>query len=145
LKIKMSTAKPETLIYTVWMLFDRKVPAVFLLFTAIIVSIFVWFKAGSVLLALAAFALFLLPLLPMFFPVQYELNADGVLIGGIIRRRMNWHEIYRYDVRQNGVLLLPQREHFILEAFNGIFLPVPEELMPEVIYRLRFFVDNLSE
>jgi len=142
----MSTVKPEPLAYTVWLLSDRKAPLLFLSLTTVVISVFVWFKAGSLLWTFAAFVLFLLSLLPVFFPVRYELNSGGILVGTFFRkRRIQWDEIYRYDVRQNGVLLLPQKESFMLEAFNGFFLPVPENLMPEIIYRLRFFVDKLPE
>ncbi|MDR3199217.1 MAG: hypothetical protein LBU34_15220 [Planctomycetaceae bacterium] len=142
----LTAENDKPLYYSVWLITDQKWSAVFLFVTALFVGVIVWQYGGNLLLEFIALLFLLATVWRILMPVHFELNS-----GGIVYRSFNWNrfiawgDIRRYQIRRNGILLLPRADRFFLEAFRGFYLPVPKPLMPEVLYRLRVFVDRISD
>ena len=82
----------------------------------------------------------------VFVPVHFEINATGIVKRTLGRRSfIAWEDIRVYQVRRNGLLLLPRSDRYPLEAFRGFYLPIPSSLTTEVLYRFRAFVDRAPE
>ncbi|MDR0522621.1 MAG: hypothetical protein LBH00_12340 [Planctomycetaceae bacterium] len=87
---------------------------------------------------LSAFFLLSAVVWHVFVPVRFEINSSGI-IRSVFGRKwfVSWKDIRAYQIRRNGLLLLPQKERFPLEPLNAFFLPVPKDLMTAVLYRFR--------
>ncbi|GHT24301.1 hypothetical protein FACS189419_09170 [Planctomycetales bacterium] len=126
--------------YTIWLTFDQKRSVVFLgLFVAALGCIIL--QSGGQILLAVCLLLLLLTVWHIFLPVKFEINAQGI-IRTVLGRRwfIAWRDIKGYQIRYNGLLLLPQNKRYFVESFNGFFLPVPAGLMPEILYRFKLFV-----
>jgi hypothetical protein len=136
----------KPLYYSVWLIADQKWNAAFLLGGALAVGVIVWQNTGNLILELVALLFLLGTLWCILVPVHIELNSNGIVCRSLNRNRfIAWSDIRSYQIRRNGILLLPRTDHFFLEAFRGFYLSVPASLMPEVLYRLRVFVDHVSD
>ncbi len=122
---------------------DEKGLTFFLFLAVFFVSGLVWWTGESILLAVGAFGLLLLPLWRSLVPIHFEINSEGIARWNFGRRRLIlWDSIGSYEIYPKGVLLLPNRVRFPLDPFHGVYIPVPSELEAELKYRLRFFVDK---
>lgn len=111
-----------------------------------LIGLTVWHRTEEFLFGLFVSGVLLLTLWRAFVPAYFEINADGIVRWAAGQRMfIAWNDIKVYQLRRNGILLLPQRDRFILEPFRGVFLPVPPALMAEVLYRFRVFVDKISD
>ncbi|MDR3234309.1 MAG: hypothetical protein LBT46_11715 [Planctomycetaceae bacterium] len=130
----------KPLCYSVWMTVDRKVSIAVLGSATAGTALCVWYYSGW-MTTLAALVLMLLTVWYVIVPIQFEINAGGI-IRTVFGRHwfIAWNDIKGYQIRQHGFLLLPQNDRFALEAFTGFYLPVPAGLMPEVLYRFRLFI-----
>ncbi|MDR2117731.1 MAG: hypothetical protein LBP87_15240 [Planctomycetaceae bacterium] len=144
--IGLTAENNKPLYYSVWLITDQKWNAVFLLGIAFVVGFIVWQCEGNLILELFALIFLLGTVWRILVPVHFELNSSGIVYRSFNRNRfIAWSDIRRYQIRRNGILLLPQSNRFFLEAFRGFYLSVPKSLMPEVLYRLRVFVDRVSD
>ncbi|MDR1963478.1 MAG: hypothetical protein LBQ50_06840 [Planctomycetaceae bacterium] len=144
--IGWTSESEKPLYYSVWLIADQKWNAVFLLGTALAVGIVVWQSGRNPILELITVLFLLGTLWQIFVPVHFELNSGGIIRRSFSRKRfIAWSDIRSYQIRRNGILLLPQSDRFLLEAFRGFYLSVPTSLMPEVLYRLRVFVDRVTD
>jgi hypothetical protein len=144
--IGWTAEKDKPLYYSVWLIADQKWNAIFLLGVALVVVILVWQNTGNLILELVALLFLLGTLWRILAPVHFELNHHGIVCRSLNRNRfIAWSDIRSYQIRRNGILLLPRTDHFVLEAFRGFYLSVPASLTPEVLYRLRVFVDHVSD
>jgi hypothetical protein len=138
---KIEASKP--LSYSSWAVADETNKTLFLTVVILWVSAVVGQGSGSWLYAGAALLLQLLTLSSMFAPHYIEVDSNGILVKTWRNKRhIAWNEINRYQVRQNGVLLLLSNKHFYLEAFRGFFLPIPQTLSAEILFRLQVFVHS---
>lgn len=130
--------------YYSWMLSEEKIVSSVLLISIATVCAIVWRSTGSLLWTLLALGVLVLPLWRTLVPIHFEINSDGIARWNFGRRRLiPWESIRSYELGPDGVLLLPNREHFPLEPFHGFFVPIPRELAEEFKYRLRFFIDKI--
>jgi hypothetical protein len=144
--IDLTAENDKPLYYSVWLITDQKWNAAFLFGIALIVSLIVWQYEGNLILELIALLFLLGTVWRILVPVHFELNSNGIVYHSLNRNRLiAWSDIRRYQIRRHGILLLPQTDRFFLEAFRGFYLSVPAPLMPEVLYRLRVFVDRSSD
>jgi hypothetical protein len=140
----MENEKP--LFYSVWLIVDQKWNAVILIGVAFLVGVLILQSENSFLPELVSLFFLLLTLWYVFVPIHFELNSAGIVYSSFARKRfIAWDNIRVYQIRPNGVLLLPRTHRFFLESFRGFYLPVPPSLIPEVLYRLRIFVDKVAD
>jgi hypothetical protein len=143
----MENEKP--LFYSVWMITDQKWNTALLVGVSFLVGVIVWLNGSSPLLHFMALLLFAGTMEYVFVPIRIELHSGGIVYRPFLafrrKRLISWDDIRSYQVHRNGILLLHCTDRFFLEAFRGFFLPVPSSLMPEVLYRLRIFVDKIPD
>ncbi|MDR3111317.1 MAG: hypothetical protein LBU65_16735 [Planctomycetaceae bacterium] len=131
--------------YYSWMLIDEKLVSAFLITVIISLCIIVWYVTASAAASATVFAILLLTVWRMLVPTHFEINADGIARWNFGRRRLiHWQEIKSYEIQRKGIMLMPGNEHYPLEPFHSIFIPIPEELEAEFRSRLRFFVDKIT-
>lgn len=133
----------KPLIFTVWLLADRKKDIAVLLTFALAVIAAVWYGTQSYSFCLLAAGLLCFSSWRIFIPIRYEINADGIVRDVLgFRRLIVWNQIYSYQVRGSGIFLLPLNDRFYLDMFRGFFLPVPPSLSAEVRYRFRINISR---
>jgi len=126
--------------YSVWLIADQKWSAVVLGLVTASVCLVAW-HYGNEYTAVVGLLLILLTIWSIFLPVRLEINAHGIVRTALGRKWfIPWGDIRGYQIRYNGLLLLPQHDRFALDPFCAFFLPVPKGLMTEVLYRFRLFV-----
>lgn len=136
----------KPLYYSVWSVVDRKGTVLSLLAIVLVAGFIVWRQTGGVFFGVLAVLALLSTMWICFVPIHFEINSEGIVRGIFGRKRfISWDDIRIYQVRSNGILLLPQKDRFLLEAFRGFFLPVPPSLSTEVLYRFRVFVDRVGD
>lgn len=126
--------------YRVWAIFERKISSFFLLATTLLLTYQVWLSLGAIYIAVVVFLLLLSMFRRCFFPIHYEMNAEGIsrwLFG--IKQYLAWNDILSYDVLDNGMMIYRQKDRYFLAPFRGRFVPVPKHLHREVEARFRFF------
>ncbi|MDR0336422.1 MAG: hypothetical protein LBI18_04960 [Planctomycetaceae bacterium] len=144
--IGLTSEHDKPLYYSVWLIADQKWNAAFLFGSALAVGILVWQCEGNWILKSVALLFLLGTICRILVPVHFELNSNGIVYRSLYRNRLlAWSDIRSYQIKRNGILLLPQTDRFFLEAFRGFYLSVPISLMPEVLYRFRVFVDHVSD
>ncbi len=133
----------KPILYHVWALRDRKWQSLFC--AAILVLVVLWvvqFTAWIAFGVLAACCL-LASAWTILLPVHIEVNSEGIvrtLLGH--KRFIAWTDIRSYQECRHGMLLLPRKTRFRLEAFRAYYLPIPPSMIPEVRYRFRVYVDR---
>lgn len=126
--------------YRVWMLVERKISTFFLLLITTLISYSVWVSLQDIYLAIIAFLLLLFTIRNCFFPIYYEMNAEGIsrwIFG--VKQYLSWNDILSYDIYDRGIMIYRQKDRFFLAPFRGRFIPVPAIFRREVIARFRFF------
>ncbi len=136
----------KPLYFSSWFLVDQKRDALFMLCVAVGIGICVWQRYGTAVYGLIALFVLLVSAWRLFVPIHFEINSDGIIHGALGRKRfISWEDVRVYRIRRRGILLLPQRDRFFLEAFRGFYLPVPPSLMTDVLYRFRVYVDKIQD
>jgi hypothetical protein len=80
---------------------------------------------------LFALIVFFLALNSYFFPSDYFLDSEGILIDrGFYKNRRKWNEFRRLIHAKNGVVLSPFSKKTFLDNFRGIHLLLPKEREP---------------
>lgn len=117
-----------------------------MIFTATIVIVAVWLSTEVLFAILFASLVLFLTIWRVFVPTYYELNTEGVIRRTIVRKYLiAWEDIRAYEIRTDGIILLPRNDRYFLDFFRAYFLPVPTSLVPEVLYRFRIFVDKIHD
>ena len=141
---KVEYQKP--LFYNVWPVGDQKGNTVFLIVVMVVVVFLVSHLVDSLWGGLLGVCVMLPTIWQVFMPAHFEINGDGIVRNLLGRKRfIAWEDIRCYQIRQNGILLLPQNDRFFLESFRGFYLPVPTSLNTEILYRFRIFVDRIDD
>ena len=126
--------------YSVWLITDQKWSSIVLGLVTACVCMVSWHYGGGYA-AIAGVFLIFLTVFYVFLPVRLEINTHGIVRTVLGRKKyIRWSDIRGYQIRYNGLLLLPQHDRFALDPFCALFLPVPKGLMTEVLYRFRLFV-----
>lgn len=132
--------------FSSWFLLDQKGTAAILLFACFLIGWIIWHRTDQLVFGVIASGVLLLSLWRVFIPLHFEINADGIVCWAIGQKKfIAWSDIKVYQIRSNGILMLPQHDRFVLEPFRSVYLPVPPSLMAEVLYRFRVFVDRISD
>lgn len=129
--------------YRVWSLLDQKrtVLIVFLMMIAIVSAVYL--QTGKTHLAIAASILLGLTIWHLWVPMQFEWTTEGVSRWTLGHQRViSWSEIHSYRFQEEGVLILPNRRRYPLDALRGHFIPIPKPYLPAVQRRFRLFVDK---
>jgi hypothetical protein len=146
ISIGWTAENDKPLHYSIWLIADQKWNALFLLGVALAVGGVVWQNTENLILELVALLFLLGTLWYILVPIHFEINSNGIVCRSLNGNRVIvWSDIRSYRIKRNGILLLPRTDHFVLEAFRGFYLSVPASLMPEVLHRLRVFVDHVSD
>ncbi len=131
--------------YRVWSLLDQKMTSGTILALTLILSGVVYLATDQVHLAVAAFLLLVVSAWRILVPMQFELTADGITRWTLgYHRFIAWSEIGSYGLQEEGVLILPHRRRYPLDAIRGIFIPIPKPYRPGVQRRLQYFVDKIE-
>ncbi len=138
-----ATEIQRPVVYTVWQVVDMKWHVLFLVAVVASVVFALWQSVGGVLVPTVAAILLLSSMASVFVPVRYEFGGEGICRSVLGRRKMiAWNDIRSYQIRKNGMLLLPRSERFLIDFFRSTFLPVPPSMMPEILYRFRVCLDK---
>jgi len=132
--------------YRVWSLWERKLSSLVLLSLTTGLVLAVYHLTGKTHLAVAASVLLLGSIWRLFVPMQFELSADGITqwVFGY-RRTIPWPEIRSYVIQKEGILILPHRTRYPLDAIRGIFIPIPQKYRIAVQRRFLFFLERTEE
>lgn len=126
--------------YRIWTLWDRKGTTLLILFSTGILCAAVYFSTEKVLLCIISAVLLLGSVWRIFIPLQYELTTTGIIRWTFGRRRdIPWSEIRSYVIQEEGILILPHRNRYPLDAFRGLFIPVPKRYRVPVHRRFTAF------
>jgi len=132
--------------YRIWSLWERKLSSLVILFLTTGLVLAVYHLTGKMHLAIAACVLLLGSLWRLFVPMQFELSAEGMTqwVFGY-RRTILWSEIRAYVIQKEGILILPHRTRYPLDAIRGIFIPIPKKYRIAVQRRFLFFLERTEE
>lgn len=107
-----------------WPLRDEKLPVLSILTAAAIASGLAGWFAGSVYLGAAALLALNLALWRFWIPIEYELGRKGILQTIFTwQRRSPWRQFQRYQVCNQGVLLLGDNDRSVLGQLKGLYIP----------------------
>ncbi len=133
----------KSLFYRVWFLADQKWHSLFLAAVLIAVVVSVARLTDSLLGGFLAFCVLLTTLWSRCLPTLVEMNSEGIVQTVLGRKKfIAWEDIRSYERYRDGILLLPRKTRFFLEAFRGYYLPVPPAMMGEVQFRFQVYVDR---
>jgi hypothetical protein len=115
---------PEEVSLTDWPLRQRPVSSLFALAIAGGTSWLVGWAANRWEVGAIAAAALGITLWRTWLPVRFEIGSGGIVqvIVGRFKRRIPWSAIQAYEVRQTGVLLLPDAVVTPLSPLRGLFL-----------------------
>lgn len=115
---------PEEVTLVVWPVRQEPIGSLVALTIAGGVSWLVAYSTGLVWLGWAAAGMLAITLWRTLLPVTFEIGVSGVtqIIFGR-RRRISWPAIRGYEVRGNGVLLVPDAEITPLSPLRGLYIP----------------------
>lgn len=115
---------PEEVTLVVWPVRQEPIGSLLALTIAGGVSWLVTYSTGRPWLGWAAAGVLAITLWRTLLPVTFEIGVSGVtqIIFGR-RRRISWPAIRGYEVRGNGVLLVPDAEITPLSPLRGLYIP----------------------
>lgn len=114
---------PEEVTLRDWPLVDRPLGSLAAIGLAAGLSWLAGWAVGSWLVGVFVGALLALTLWRTWLPVSYELSGGGITqIVLRWRRRIAWTAIRRHEVRDGGVLLLPDADQTPLAPLRGLYL-----------------------
>ena len=95
----------------------------------VLVSLHCWVATGKWYLAVLALSAVGLVFAKLYLPVTYTIDEDG-LHQSIwrFRRLVKWTLLERAELREGGLLLLPQARNALLTRLWAIFVPCDEQL-----------------
>ncbi|MCL2305996.1 MAG: hypothetical protein FWC43_11695 [Planctomycetaceae bacterium] len=129
--------------YRIWSLWERKFSSLVILTLTAGLSLAVYHFTGKTHLAVAVCVLLLGSVWRLFVPMQFELSADGIrwsVFG--YHRTIRWSEIRSYVIQKEGILILPHRTRYPLDAIRGMFIPIPQKYRIAVQRRFLFFLEK---
>ena len=132
--------------YRIWSLWERKLSSLVIFSLIAGLTLAVYHLTGKTHLAVASCVLLLGSVWRLFVPMQFELSADGITewVFGY-RRTILWQEIRSYVIQKEGILTLPHRTRYPLDAVRGIFIPIPKKYRIAVQRRFLFFLERTGE
>jgi len=132
--------------YRIWSLWERKLSSLVILFLTVALTLAIYRLTDKTHLAVAACALLLGSVWRLFIPMQFELSSDGITqwVFGY-RRTIHWREVRSYVIQKEGILILPHRTRYPLDAIRGIFIAIPQEYRIAVQRRFLFFLERTGE
>jgi len=132
--------------YRILSLWERKFSSGVILSLTAALTWAVYHLTGQSHLAVAACVLLLGSVWRLFIPMQFELSADGITqwVFGY-RRTILWPEIRSYVIQKEGILVLPHRTRYPLDAVRGVFIPIPKKYRIAVQRRFLFFLERTGE
>ncbi len=129
--------------YRIWSLWERKLTSLVLLSLIFGLTFAVYVSTEKTYLALAAGILLLGSVGRMFVPMQFEMTTEGITRWTLgYRRSFPWADIHSYVLQEEGILILPHRIRYPLDAFRGVFIPIPQKYRIAVQRRFLFFVEK---
>jgi hypothetical protein len=133
---------PEDVIIRDWPLVQRPGGAIAALALAAAASCLVGWQTARWELGAAAGAALALILWRTWLPVRYELGSGGIVRVVLGRRlRIPWTAIPRYELREDGVLLLPDAVATPLSSLRGLYLHWGRQKEP-VLAALDYYLGN---
>lgn len=131
--------------YRVWTLIDRKWTSFTILFITSLLTFAVYHATGKLHLAFVVLIMLLGGAWRVFIPMQFELSSEGIIRWTLGHRRdIAWPEICSYTVQEDGILILPHRRRYPLDAFRGLFIPVPKKFRAQVQRRFAMYALKTS-
>ncbi len=129
--------------YRIWSLWERKLTSLVLLSLTFGLTFAVYVITGKAYLAFAVGILLLGSAGRMFVPMQFELTTEGITRWTLgYRRTFPWNEIRSYVFQEEGILILPHRIRYPLDALRGVFIPIPQKYRIAVQRRFLFFLEK---
>lgn len=123
--------------YKFWTLLDRKFTSFTILSLAFFLSLIVYLATEKSYLAFVVFGILLGSVARIFVPMQFEITVNGISRWTFgYRRDIFWSEIRSFVIQEEGILILPNSIRFPLDAFYGIFIPIPKKY--RIIVQRRF-------
>ncbi|HEX5102729.1 MAG TPA: hypothetical protein VFV87_02900 [Pirellulaceae bacterium] len=134
---------PEEVSFTDWPLRQRPGGSLLALALAGGVSWLVGWAAGRWEVGAIAAAALAFTLWQIWLPVRYEIDGRGIaqLYFGRWRRRIPWSAIRQYEVRSDGVLLVPDAAVTPLSPLRGLYLHWGAH-REEVLANLEYYVHS---
>ena len=132
--------------YRIWSLWERKFSSLVILSLTAALTLAVYHLTDKPHLAVAVCVLLLGSVWRLFIPMQFELSVDGITqwVFGY-RRTILWPEIRSYVIQKEGILILPHRTRYPLDAVRGIFIPIPKKYRIAVQRRFLFFLERTED
>jgi hypothetical protein len=119
---------PEEVTLQVWPLWQQPFSSLLALALAAGASWLLAWSSDRPWWGVLAAAGLLVTLWRMWLPVSYELGVSGITQRAIGRqRRIAWPAIRGYQVRGEGVLLVPDAQIAPLSPLRGLYLPWPNQ------------------
>lgn len=123
--------------YKFWALFDRKLTCFAIFSLTVLLSLTVYLATEKIYLTFVVFGLLIGSVIPLFLPMQFEITANGIARWTLgYRQDILWSEIRSFVLQEEGILLLPNSVRYPLDAFHGIFIPIPKKY--RIIAQRRF-------
>jgi len=121
--IGFQVALPEEVHLVNWPLRDDAVRAWLGLGAAVIVAVMAAVLAESRAMGLLSFSVLAAALWRLWLPVTFQVGQKGIVHKALgRRRRIPWSRIARYEIRRDGVLLLPVEDTSPLAVMRGLYI-----------------------
>jgi hypothetical protein len=136
-------AAPPPVRWRSWPLAERRSHAAGLAAVLFLVAVIVYWQTGSTGWSIAATALMALAMRRSLIPVQFELNANGLMERSLGRnRRIPWTSIRRYELLSDGVVILPVTHPVPLDSLRSRYVPWGGH-REEVLAQFRYYLGHL--
>ena len=111
-----------------WPLRDEPIATAASLCVALAISAGIGLMAASIVWGIVAAVALMLSLWRMWVPVEFRFCRLGVIQTALRRSwRIPWTSLAGYEVRQAGILLLPDDDNSILGRLKGLYIPWGEQ------------------
>ena len=144
LSLPNSAAAPAAARWRGWPLRAHPVVGAMLIWALAAAVVGIYEGTGQPHLAALAGLALVISLWRFFLPVIYELNGEGVHQWILGRHRLlDWSCVARYEIRADGVLLLPCADACPLDVVRGLYVPWGNH-RDEVLANLGFYLARLT-
>lgn len=130
---------------TSWPLADAPLPTAVILALALAGSIAAGIAASSVLFGLASLTALAVALRRLWIPAEFHLAELGVTQTMLGRRwRIPWRAWTGYQIRERGVLLMPDDDRSRIGGLKGLYIPWGEQ-KEELVALVEHYLRDISE
>jgi len=127
-----------------WPLRDEPWAVAVLICVVTALSIGIGMIATSLWWGLGAAVALVVSLWRMWIPVEFRIGELGVIQTTLRRSwRIPWESFSDYEVRQSGVLLLPEDDNSVLGRMKGVYVPWGER-KEDVLAVIAHYLDEAS-